>query len=286
VAVAGLLFAAIAVLLYTSFFSHPRGILDAFLTFTYWTKTGEHGIYNREWSTYFQWLWQEESPILLLGGAGTLLAFVKARSRFLVFSGFWTIGIFAAYSLVPYKTPWLALSLILPLALMAGYLIEEVFQAGSRGGFAFALGVFTFLAATAGVWFSLYQAIDVSFIHYDDDSYAYVYAHTNRDFLGLINEIESIAADNPAKKTIGIAVVSPEHWPMPWYLRDYPNVGYWGSVAAWEKGSDKSEPIVIALEPQVPQMERLLDGKYSRYSTHELRPGNTLVMFLRNGVKP
>jgi predicted membrane-bound mannosyltransferase len=113
-----------------------------------------------------------------------------------------------------------------------------------------------------------------------------VYAHTNRDFLGLINEIESIAADNPAKKTIGIAVVSPEHWPMPWYLRDYPNVGYWGSVAAWEKGSDKSEPIVIALEPQVPQMERLLDGKYSRYSTHELRPGNTLVMFLRNGVKP
>jgi uncharacterized protein (TIGR03663 family) len=283
---AGLLFAAIAVLLYTSFFSHPRGILDAFLTFTYWTKTGEHGIYNREWSTYFQWLWQEESPILLLGGAGTLLAFVKARSRFLVFCGFWTIGILAAYSLVPYKTPWLALSLILPLALMAGYLIEEVFQAGSRGGFAFVLGVFIFLAATTGVLFSLYQAIDVSFIHYDDDSYAYVYAHTNRDFLGLINEIESIAADNPAKKTIGIAVVSPEHWPMPWYLRDYPNVGYWGSVAAWEKGSDKSEPIVIALEPQVPQMERLLDGKYSRYSTHELRPGNTLVMFLRNGVKP
>jgi uncharacterized protein (TIGR03663 family) len=281
---AGLLFVAIAVLLYTSFFTHPRGILDAFLTFTYWTKTGEHGIYNREWSTYLQWMWQEESPILLLGGAGTLLAFARARSRFLVFCGFWTIGIFAAYSLVPYKTPWLMLSLILPLALMAGYLIEEAFQAGANGGFAFALGVFAFLATAAGVVFSLYQAIDVSFIHYDDDSYAYVYAHTNRDFLGLINEIESIAADNPAKKTIGIAVVSLEHWPMPWYLRDYPNVGYWGSVAAWEKGSNKSEPIVIALEPQVPEVERLLGDKYRRYSTHELRPGNMLVMFVRKEV--
>jgi uncharacterized protein (TIGR03663 family) len=285
---AGLLFAAIAVLLYTSFFTHPRGILDAFLTFTYWTKTGEHGIYNREWSTYLQWMWQEESPILLLGGAGTLLAFAKARSRFLVFCGFWTIGIFAAYSLVPYKTPWLILSLILPLALMAGYLIEEAFQTGSNGGFAFVFGVFAFLAATAGVLFSLYQAIDVSFVHYDanNESYPYVYAHTDRDFLSLVNEIESIAANNPAKKTIGIAVVSPEHWPMPWYLRDYPNVGYWGSVAAWEKSSDKSEPIVIALEPEMPEVERLLDGRYRRYSTHELRPGNMLVMYVRNDVKP
>jgi uncharacterized protein (TIGR03663 family) len=283
---AGLLFVAIGVLLYTSFFTNPKGILDAFRTFTYWTKTGEHGIYNREWSTYFQWMWQEESPILLLGGAGTLLALGRARSRFLVFCAFWTIGIFAAYSLVPYKTPWLVLSLILPLVLMAGHLIEESFQAGAHGGWTFVLGVFAFLAATAGVLFSLYQAIDVSFIHYDDDTYAYVYAHTKRDFLGLINEIESIAADNPAKKTLGIAVLSPEHWPMPWYLRDYPNVGYWGSIAAWQKSGDKSEPIVIALQPQVPEVEGLLGSNYRVFSTHELRPGNTLVMFVRRDIQP
>jgi uncharacterized protein (TIGR03663 family) len=279
---AGLLFVAIGVLLYTSFFTNPRGILDAFLTFTYWTKTGEHGIYNREWSTYFTWMWQEEAPILLLGGAGTLLALLKARSHFLVFSAFWTIGIFSAYSLVPYKTPWLILSLILPLALMAGYLIEEIFQAGARGGFAFVLGVLTFLLATAAVLFSLYQAIDASFIHYDanNDSYPYVYAHTDRDFLALVNEIETIAADNPAKKDIGITVMSPEHWPMPWYLRDYTHAGYWGKVV------DTSEPIVIAHESQVPEVEQLLGDKYRRYSTHELRPGNVLVMYLRKDVKP
>lgn len=277
---AALLFAAIGVLLYTSFFTNPRGILDAFLTFTYWFKTGEHGIYNREWSTYFTWMWQEESPILLLGGAGVLLALVKARSRFLVFCAFWAVGIFAAYSLVPYKTPWLILSLILPLALMAGYVIEESFRAGSRGGFAFLLGVLTFLVTAAGVVFSLYQAVDVSFIHYDDDTYAYVYAHTNRDFLGLVNELESIAADNPAKRDIGIVVMSPEHWPLPWYLRDYTRVGYWGHTI------ETTDPVVIAHQSQVPEVERLLDGKYRRFSTHELRPGNTLVMYLRKDVKP
>jgi uncharacterized protein (TIGR03663 family) len=288
---AALLFVAISVLLYTSFFTNPRGILDAFRTFTYWTKTGEHGIYNREWSTYFQWMWQEESPILLLGGAGTLLALARPRGRLLVFCAFWAIGIFAAYSLVPYKTPWLVLSLILPLVLMAGYLIEEGFRAGAHGGFGFVLGFFSFVAAAAGVVFSLYQAIDVSFIHYDDDSYAYVYAHTNRDFLGLVNEIESIAAANPAKKEIGITVVSPEHWPLPWYLRDYPNVGYCGKIPDTKEGYcgktlESPEPILIALLSQVPEVERLFGGKYRRFSTHELRPGNTLVMFVRNDVRP
>jgi len=279
---AGLLFVAIGVLLYTSFLTNPRGILDAFLTFTYWTKTGEHGIYNREWSTYFQWMWQEEAPILLLGGAGMLLALAVARSRFLVFCAFWAMGIFAAYSLVPYKTPWLILSLILPLALMAGYLIEEIFLAGARGGFAFVLGVFTFLLATAAVVFSLYQAVDASFVHYDsnNDSYPYVYAHTDRDFLALVNEVETLAANNPAKNDIGITVMSPEHWPMPWYLRDYTHVGYWGKVG------DTSEPIVIAHESQAPEVERLLGDKYRRYSTHELRPGNMLVMYVRKDVRP
>ena len=273
------LFVAVGVLLYTSFFTNPKGILDAFRTFSYWTKTGQNGIYNREWSTYLQWLWQEESPILLLGGAGTLVAFIMARSRLIVFCAFWTIGIFGAYSLVPYKTPWLALSLILPLAIMAGYLIEEGFHGGARGGSAFVVGVFSFLAVAAGVVFSLYQAVDLSFVHYDDDSYAYVYAHTNRDFLNLVKEIESIAADNPAHKDIGITVMSPEHWPLPWYLRDYPNAGYWGKVI------DTPAPVVIALLPQVPELERILGSSYRRVSTHELRPGNTLVLFVRNDVK-
>jgi hypothetical protein len=37
---------------------------------------------------------------------------------------------------------------------------------------------------------------------------------------------------------------------------------------------------VIALESQVPEVERQLGKKYRQYSTHELRPGNTLVIFV------
>ena len=267
---AAAIFVAIGVLLYSSFFTNPRGILDSVLTFTYWTKTGRTGIYNREWSTYLSWMWQEEAPVLALGSIGTFVAFIRARSYLTVFCAFWSIGIFTAYSLVPYKTPWLALSIILPLVIMAGDLIGEAYRPGTRA--------FSVIIGGAAILFSFYQAIDISFVNFDNDSYAYIYAHTKRDFLGLVNEIDAIAAANPAKKEIGITVMSPEHWPLPWYLRDYAHAGYWGHVV------DTSEPIVIALQPQVPEVESRLGKLYREYSRHELRPGNMLVMFVRKDI--
>jgi uncharacterized protein (TIGR03663 family) len=266
------LFAAIAILLYSSFFTNPRGILDSLLTFTYWSKTGQSGIYNREWSTYISWLWSEEGPVLVLGTIGTVVALIRARNYLTVFCAFWSMGIFAAYSLVPYKTPWLALSIILPLTIMAGYLIGEAYKPGTRA--------MTTIIVGAAILFSLYQAVDVSFVNYDNDAYVYIYAHTKRDFLSLVNEIDAIADANPAKKEIGITVVSPEHWPLPWYLRDYTHVGYWGHVV------DTTEPVVIALQSQVPEVERQLGSQYRIFSTHDLRPGNTLVVFVRKGIHP
>jgi len=276
---AAAIFIAIGVLLYSSFFTNPRGILDSVLTFTYWTKTGRTGIYNRDWSTYLSWMRQIEAPVLVLGLLGTLVALIRARSYLTVFCAFWSIGIFTAYSLVPYKTPWLALSIILPLIIMAGDLVGQAYQPGTRA--------FTAAIAGAAILFSLYQAIDVSFVNYDNDSscgsiqcYPYIYAHTRRDFLGLVKEIDAIAAANPANKEIGITVMSPEHWPLPWYLRDYSHAGYWGHVV------DTSEPIVIALQPQVPEVESRLGKLYREYSRHELRPGNMLVMFVRKDIHP
>ncbi|HEY2116098.1 MAG TPA: hypothetical protein VGJ51_13460 [Candidatus Angelobacter sp.] len=47
-----------------------------------------------------------------------------------------------------------------------------------------------------------------------------------------------------------------------------------------------SEPIVIAHQSQAEEVARQLGGKYRLFSTHTLRPGNTLVMFVRNDVHP
>jgi predicted membrane-bound mannosyltransferase len=95
-----------------------------------------------------------------------------------------------------------------------------------------------------------------------------------------VTEIDQISAGNPAGKNIGITVMSPEHWPLPWYLRDFPNAGYWGKVV------DTHEPIIIAREDQIAEVQRTLGDKYRLYSSHDLRPGVRLYLFVRNDVQP
>lgn len=270
---AALVFVAIWVVFYSSFFTNfPQGLYDSLRTYGYWFKTGRTDDLHDYW-TYFDWLWRAELPALALGFLGVITSLVQARSRFAVFTAFWSLGILAAYSLVPYKTPWLQLSIFLPLIIMAGYALGQMYERWHTAG-----AIPMLLVLAAGL--SLYQAIEISFFRYDDETAVYSYAHSKRDLLNLVNEIETIAAGNAAGKNIGIVVMSPEHWPLPWYLRDYTSVGYWGKVV------QTSDPIVIAHENQRAEFEQLLGSKYRLYSTHDLRPGNRLYLYLRRDVQP
>ncbi len=268
---AAAVFAAIWVVLYSSFFTNfPQGVYDSVRTFGYWfTTSGSANLYP--WTKYFDWLGLTELSAFALGSMGITFALFDGRSRFTVFSAFWSIGILAAYCLVPYKTPWNALSFLLPFIMMGGVALQQLYRW---------IGRWTMLLAAPALAWSFYQAVDISFNRYDDETAGYSYAHTRRDFLNLVNEIESIAAGNPAGKEIGITVMSPEHWPLPWYLRDYPKAGYFGKVVP------TTEPIIIAHDNQRAEVERALGNKYRLLSGHDLRPGNRLYLYLRRDVQP
>lgn len=270
---AAVLFLAIWVVLYSSLFTNfSQGVLDSVRTYGFWFQTsGNANVYP--WTKYIDWLGRAELPVMGLGTFGTVLALLQARSRFAVFSAFWAMGIFCAYALVPYKTPWLALSIVLPFIVMAGYGMEQMYTRWRQRGLAAALlGIAVLAAAT--------QAVDLSFRSYDDESQPYSYAHTRRDFLNLVKQIEEIAAGNPAGKNIGITIMSPEHWPLPWYLRDYPNAGYWGKIV------DTQEPIIVAHQDQKAEVDRLYGSRYRVIGEHDLRPGNRLVLYLRKDLQP
>jgi uncharacterized protein (TIGR03663 family) len=277
--IAVLLFIGINVLLYSSFFSNfPQGVYDSLRTYRYWVSTGANK-YQSEWYTYFQWLWQQELSIFLLGVLGIVVALYQARHRFAIFTAFWAIGITIAYSLIPYKTPWLILNLLLPLAITAGYGVEQWARfAQTRRSTVMKLSVIATMAI-ALAW-SAYQAIDLSFFRYDDSRIPYVYAHTTREFLSLVRQVESIESDNGHNQNLGIVVMSAEYWPLPWYLRDNPNVGYWG------KYIDTTQPVIIALESQAAEIEQKLGTLYRQYGTYELRPGVRLVLYLRRDQQP
>lgn len=275
---AALLFITVWLLFYSSFFTNfPQGVYDSLRTYGFWFKTSSNA-HKYFWGEYLQWLWRAEWPTLVLGGLGLAVTAGTAKRRFPVFAAFWAMGILAAYSLVPYKTPWLALNITLPLIMVAGYGLEQIYDWSSHRPLG-RIAAWVLLVPAIGV--CLYLAIRLSFFEYDDnngDREPYVYAHSYRDVLAMVDEINYIAGHNSGGENIGITVMSPEHWPLPWYLRDYPNTGYWGKVI------DTREPILIVHEDQVPQVEQKYGSSYRLLRSYRLRPGNTLFLYVRKGV--
>ena len=268
------IFAYVGILFFSSFFTYPEGITKAFEAYAIWTKTGNKDhTQNGNWA-YVKWLWKIESPILILSAIGTLIAFFKARHRFAMFAGLWAFGLFLAYTIIPYKTPWLALSFTLPMCVIAGYGINELVRSRDvpvkiLGGI---LGVIA-----AGIL--SYQTYDLNFLRYDDDSMPYVYAHTRRGFLDLIGEIERYAEKSGKGKQATIEIVSADYWSMPWYLREYPRALFHGRLA----DANTSE-MIVASEAQKAELNERYGAHYKVAGKYPLRPGVDLYLLVRKDL--
>ena len=324
-----LLFLIVNVLFYSSFFTnYPKGVHDALLTLSLWShRTKEHA---HDWWQYIEWLRQEESPVLLLGLVGAVLAVWRADNRFALFAAQWAFGSLAAYSLVEYKTPWIALNFIVPLAIISGYTLNALARKFEEPliPLALAVGAITLLghqAQTTDNWYlaipivpalgylgyvfyawtsqtraqalrhfyltagvvllvSGYQVISLNFFHYDDDHYAYVYAHTRRELLALVDEVDRVAERGRTGSGTGVTVVSPDYWPLPWYFRDYKRVGYFGRIAP------SSEPVVIGSVAQEEEMRTNFGDRYQQVrskaedGSFALRPGVGLLLYVRKDL--
>lgn len=283
-------FIVVNVFFYSSFFTnYPKGVNDALLTLSLWRKrTHEH---EHPWSQYFVWLIQEEGLLLFLGGIGALVAVWRANNRFAVFIAQVAFGLLAAYSLVGYKTPWITLNFIVPLALTGGYALE-VFYRKLRD---FEQPWFFLAPAVLIVAFCGYQMYQLNFVHYDDDKYVYVYAHTRRETLVMLEQIEHVANKMKTGYDTGVAIVSPEYWPLPWYFRDYKRVGYYGKVVP------TSEPVIIGQTGQQEEIKATLGEQYQQIDSSTLndprifpdrnpegsftlRPGVDLLLYVRSDV--
>jgi uncharacterized protein (TIGR03663 family) len=268
-------FAAFWALFYSSFFQNSYGIYDSFKTFAIWKKTGS-AAHVHPASQYIKWLVKQEGPLLFLGAAGAAFVVLKPRNLLALFCALWSFGLIAAYSIIGYKTPWLLLNFVVPLALIAGYAIQAIYEMdrGQLRGVAVSL-----IAATS---ISVYQCIDLNFKNYDNDDsyYVYVYAHTKRNMLDLVKEIDRIAKEESGGTT-GISIMSPDYWPLPWYLRNYSRAGYFGRMAT------SSEPLIIVNANQKDEFETRYGEFYEQVVSNEsggafeLRPGVALLLYRR-----
>ncbi len=273
-------FILVNVLFYSSFFTnYPKGVSDALKTLNLWRhRTHEH---EHPWYQYIYWLLQEEGALMILAGLGALVAVWRANNRLALFLSLWSFGLLAAYSLVGYKTPWIGLNFIVPLALTSGYTLDVAYQKLREFQQPLAFIVIAFLL----VAFCGYQMYQLNFVHYDDDSYVYVYAHTKREMLTMLEEIGRIAKKNGTGTDTGIAIVSPDYWPLPWYFRDYKRVGY------YQQPVPTNEAIIIGETAQEDQLKAMYGDRYDLVNSginegaYPLRPGVDLLLYVRRDVK-
>lgn len=158
---------------------------------------------------------------------GFLLAVRKSEASPFAFLAYYAVVVFVLYSAIPYKTPWLALNFWLPIALLVGLAAVSLWSVPVKHP-AVCVGLRAsclMAAAVAGV-FIAHDTRQRVFLHPADEDNPYAYAHTSEDLLGLPPQLaEMVHQEGLASPSI--AVIAADPWPLPWYLRQYPQVSYW-----------------------------------------------------------
>jgi uncharacterized protein (TIGR03663 family) len=143
------------------------------------------------------------------------------------FLAFYALLLGVLYSLIPYKTPWLALNFWLPIALFAGVAVESLWRMpADHPATRMAIRALCILVGAVVAGLIVHDTRQRVFFHPSDEANPYAYAHTSEDLLGLPAEIARLARQD-AIAAPRIAVIAADPWPLPWYLRHVAAVGFW-----------------------------------------------------------
>ena len=281
-----IIFVTIYLVFYTSFFTNARGPLDFIKSVFMWTGRGVHeGIHDHAPTYYLGILLKLELPLILVVAAGVPITLWRGR-KFGLFLMAVMFGMVLGYSAIPYKTPWLMVSMLIALTLYSGYAVQVWCETLSYLPLQAAV---ILLVASAAVpvaktsWLVNFEKYEDNENHtayfkslgeklklrpYTDTQYGYVYAQTANDALNLVKAIQRA---NPSD----IQISSPDYWPLPWYLKNLRVSSY-----SQELPEGFALPALIASSAQSEQFtEKLSEHYYSEEFV--LRPGVDLVLWLR-----
>lgn len=281
----------VSALFYSSFLTNPDGVVNSILAYkTYFSRAGQDALHINPWYYYLQMLllskygdgptWSE-AFIVILAAIGFIVAMRRDHrsavdSNLARFIAFYTLIMTIIYSIIPYKTPWNLLEffhgMILLAAIGAAAVIKFQMNKLSR--------VLINLLMIAGVAHLTLQAYLANYRYFDDSTNPYVYAHTVSDVYKVVSRVQEMASVHPDGQNMHIEVIFPEndYWPLPWYLRAFPNVGWWAKV---DEGTPAAPIIIASVSVEQEVVRKLYElpppGQRSLYlplfdSYTELRP--------------
>jgi uncharacterized protein (TIGR03663 family) len=283
--------AAVAAVFYSSFLTAPRAVLDPFRAAgPYLDRAIAPVRHVHPWHfyvgllTYFSsgGLKWSEGFVLALAIVGAVMAFAL---RLPPDRAFWAhyltcnaIVATVIYSLIPYKTPWNVLPFYVGTIVLAGIGFSKLLHATASR----AVRVAVAAAFVAGLAHLGWQAWRASVTYASDPRNPYVYAQTVPDAVRMATRIRELAALHPDGARMLVAVIAAPHeqWPLPWYLRTMPHVGYWTAPA---DALALNAPVVVASMDHATLVEGALGDRYVS-EFYGLRPEVLLTLYVDRGL--
>jgi len=276
-AIAGGVFLLVVCLVYSDFGMNPRGIPDFISTYWRYETTAGHEkpalYYARLFlsPSHHGRLWWWQGGVVLLGVAAIFMGRSREKNaaRFCFFSGLLQA---AVYSVIAYKTPWLMLVPWLHFLVAAG------FGAAALLGTRPAVRVPSAALLGGLLAFQGLQAWRVAFRYPSDARNPFAYVPTSPgvgEWTG--RAVRWLRDSGDAGGTV--AVIGPRYWPLPWYLRGLPEVGYWPSPPR-----DMARyPLVIAMPDVSLAVGELLATTHTAVP-EGLRGDTPVLVFFRNDI--
>lgn len=242
--------------LFSGFFMNPKGILDMFSALAVWTKTGTGNTgHEKSFIYWFDLLRTYEWPFLVALIASPLMFFRSSKEMRLVsVTGF---GLWLAYSIVPYKTPWCIFSVVWPLSFVFGKLI-------TRGAKFFKFGrvpmvrEIAFIALLATFVHSVNTSLRLNFKDYANLDEPYVYVQTTLEYRQLTDVVDRLIKKRPEAQAMKVLILNKDPWPLPFTFMDYPGLGYGTADSADLTNAD----MVLTDENDKATIEKRLNGRY------------------------
>lgn len=285
--------AAIAALFYSSFLAAPGGVLEPFRGATTYLDRGiAPASHAHPWHYYLGLLaysssgglrWSE-GLVLMLAIVGAVAAWGRpdrSRPERAFWARYLTCNVLVAaavFSAIPYKTPWNLLPFYVSLIVLAGIGFSRLVHATASRAARGALAAGLVIASGQLGW----QAWRASVTYASDPRNPYVYAQTVPDAVRMATRIRALAAVHPDGARMQVSVVAPpyEQWPLPWYLRAMPYVGYWtapGDALALQA------PVVVASMEHTAALDASLGDRYVS-EFYGLRPEVLLALYVERGL--
>lgn len=283
----------VSITFFSSFFTHEQGWwqgpLDSVRTYAAWgARAGGESPHLHPWWFYLErlfWWHRPEGPVFtevalgVLGLVGLITALAgrmpagvnRGWARFLAV---YTVTLTAFYTVIAYKTPWLVLGWYHGVVLLAGLGTVVWWRRCRR---LWSRGLWILMVAGAGLHLAG-QSCRASLTYAAEPANPWVYAHTSPDLLRLVRRVGGVARHHPQPERMVVKVIAPggDYWPLPWYLRTLPHVGYYPAVP-----EDPFADVVIAGSRIAPPLDDLSEKKWIMAGYYKLRPRVFLALYAR-----